>query len=118
PRTRAPCRRRAAWPAPGGRRDRTRAARFRWQSCEELRLEQRQHEVDQQPQRDETADDVEQWHASLLHAITELDERPGEAEEEDAQSDVERVHPVHVRLQPRTIEPFRLKTPSRSGGVT
>src|SRR5207245_7689349 len=86
-RTRAPCMRQAAWPARAERSDRTRAEGFRCQSCEELRLEQRQHEVDQESQRDEPADDIQEWHRDLLHTLTEPDEGPREAEEEHAQSD-------------------------------
>src|SRR5437899_2460713 len=114
PRTRGPCTRRAAWRGWSGRSDKTLVAEIHWPSCEELRLEKRQHEVDQESQRDEPAHDVQEWHRDLLHTLTEPDERPGEAEEEHAQSDVEKISPVHAEPPLRTIAPIHLKKPSRS----
>src|SRR5437667_2700503 len=113
-RTRAPCTHRAAWPGRAEQSDRTRAEGFRCQSCEELRLEQRQHQVDQESQRNDPTDDIEERHCDLLHALTEPDERPGEAEEEHAQSDVEKISPVHAEPPLRTIAPIHLKKLSRS----
>src|SRR5262245_23311611 len=50
-----------------------------------------------------------------LHTLTELDEHPGEGKEDNAQPDVEPVHPIHGCLPRGTIEPSRLKKSSRSG---
>src|SRR5437660_2697142 len=117
-RTRAPCTRRAAWPGRAERSYRTRAAELHCQSCEELRLEQRQDEIDQESQRHEPADDIEEWHCKLLHTLAELDECPRDAEEEHAQSDVENISPVHAEPPLRTIAPIHLKKPSRSRAGT
>src|SRR6267378_3849838 len=61
-------------------------------SREELRLQQRQHQVHEQPQRNDAADDREEWHDRLLHPLAELQERPGEGEEPQAESHEKRVH--------------------------
>src|SRR6267143_203695 len=61
-------------------------------SREELRLQQRQHQVHEQPQRNDAAVDIEEWHDRLLHPLAELQERPGEGEEPQAESHEKRVH--------------------------
>jgi hypothetical protein len=62
----------------------------------ELRLQQREDQVDQKSQGHDRADDIEHWHGCLLQPLAEPDEKPRQPKEHESHTEIQNVrhHPI------------------------